>query len=176
MSDATFFKADSMTGRNEGGWVNNPNDAGGETYAGITRKYYPNWEGWAFLDTIKDKHTNQRFLNLEKSVQYFYRDNYWNKFHLGQINNEMLACCVYDFLITSDNDAIKSLQHCLGILEDGIIGAVTLEHINDPHYDQFALLASYVRQRISFYTDLAIRDKRNREFYKSWMNRCVKYS
>ena len=39
--------------KHEGGYVDNPNDIGKETYGGISRKYNPNWEGWKFIDDWK---------------------------------------------------------------------------------------------------------------------------
>lgn len=37
----------------EGGWCNVAGDAGGETYAGIARNFFPGWEGWKFIDAAK---------------------------------------------------------------------------------------------------------------------------
>ena len=37
----------------EGGYVNDSDDAGGETYLGISRKNNPNWSGWKLIDSIK---------------------------------------------------------------------------------------------------------------------------
>ena len=37
----------------EGGYVNDPDDKGGETYKGISRKANPNWAGWISIDQIK---------------------------------------------------------------------------------------------------------------------------
>lgn len=34
----------------EGGHHHDPDDPGGETYCGISRRYHPYWEGWAMLD------------------------------------------------------------------------------------------------------------------------------
>ena len=37
----------------EGGWCNVPGDSGGETYAGIARRYWPDWPGWKLIDGEK---------------------------------------------------------------------------------------------------------------------------
>ena len=34
----------------EGGYVNDPDDAGGETYLGISRRYNPNSKIWNIID------------------------------------------------------------------------------------------------------------------------------
>ena len=33
----------------EGGWCNDVGDAGGETYGGIARNFFPHWQGWPSL-------------------------------------------------------------------------------------------------------------------------------
>lgn len=37
----------------EGGYINDPDDKGGETYKGISRKYNPDWKGWRIIDNTK---------------------------------------------------------------------------------------------------------------------------
>lgn len=37
----------------EGGWCNVAGDAGGETYAGIARNFFGDWQGWAIVDAAK---------------------------------------------------------------------------------------------------------------------------
>ena len=41
----------------EGGYVNDKDDAGGETYRGISRKYNPTWQGWTMIDSYKKHYT-----------------------------------------------------------------------------------------------------------------------
>ena len=41
----------------EGGYVNDKDDAGGETYRGISRKYNPTWQGWTMIDSYKKYYT-----------------------------------------------------------------------------------------------------------------------
>ena len=42
----------------EGGYVNDPDDAGGETYMGISRKFNPNAKFWKVIDEIKSINNN----------------------------------------------------------------------------------------------------------------------
>jgi hypothetical protein len=55
----------------EGGHSNDPDDAGGETYRGVSRKKNPQWPGWEFVDK-KD------FVTADKEIEAFYKGNYWN--------------------------------------------------------------------------------------------------
>jgi len=50
---ADFNQALQMVLQNEGGYVNDPNDPGGETYKGIARKMNSNWIGWQLIDLQK---------------------------------------------------------------------------------------------------------------------------
>ena len=50
---ADFHKALKRTAKYEGGYVNDPADAGGETYKGISRRANPKWDGWQLIDAHK---------------------------------------------------------------------------------------------------------------------------
>src|ERR1035441_4044145 len=50
---ADFNAAHQQVMGNEGGYANNPADAGGETYKGIARKFWPQWCGWKYVDGVK---------------------------------------------------------------------------------------------------------------------------
>ncbi len=72
---AKFDEAFNATMGHEGGYVNDPDDAGGETYRGIARKYNPHWEGW---DIIDDTEPNIPDIHLDIHVRKFYEERYWN--------------------------------------------------------------------------------------------------
>ena len=50
---ANFDAAYQKTAAHEGGYVNDPDDAGAETYKGISRRFNPSWIGWAKIDEMK---------------------------------------------------------------------------------------------------------------------------
>lgn len=50
---ADFDSAYAPLKQLEGGWCHNPDDKGGETYAGIARNFFPAWPGWAVVDAAK---------------------------------------------------------------------------------------------------------------------------
>lgn len=45
-----FLKSYDILIKHEGGYVNDPDDKGGETYKGIARKFNPDWKGWKIID------------------------------------------------------------------------------------------------------------------------------
>jgi lysozyme family protein len=66
----------------EGGYVDDPNDAGGETYCGIARTFQPTWPGWALITAHKAAHTCldqvlAKDTALQGLVSSFYRDHFW---------------------------------------------------------------------------------------------------
>lgn len=72
--------------RHEGGYANDPDDHGGETFRGISRRSWPDWVGWAAIDAAKPAgqatadHLNAWFENdteMARAVASFYRRNFW---------------------------------------------------------------------------------------------------
>jgi len=109
----------------EGGYSNDPQDSGGETYKGISRKNFPDWEGWKYIDTAKNDtriDTNGRFpetLNfidiLKSLVADFYRENFWNKIAGDNIqNNEIADELVHSAENAGISQAIKRAQQICG--------------------------------------------------------------
>lgn len=76
----------------EGGYVNDKDDAGGETYRGISRKYNPTWQGWTMIDSYKKHYTvgSKEFkskldndVQLQKLVWEKYKIGYWYVFFIS---------------------------------------------------------------------------------------------
>ena len=140
---ADFRKAYFTTLGHEGGYANDPQDRGGETYRGISRRFYPKWEGWAIID--KAKGDKDKFpQNIDHSalytlVQEFYEDEYWNKFRGDDILNQELANELFDSAVNLGlSRAVRLLQQSLNLLnregrlysnidEDGEYGTKTHE-------------------------------------------------
>ena len=53
----------------EGGYVDDPDDRGGETYKGISRKNHPAWEGWEIIDSMKEMEHSVFPENLETMIK-----------------------------------------------------------------------------------------------------------
>lgn len=100
---------------NEGGYVNDPKDLGGETKYGISKKAYPD------LD-IKN-------LTIAQAME-IYRKDYWDRCKCDYIP-DALSVAVFDFAVNSGiKTAIKKLQIALGVTADGIIGNQTVGACN----------------------------------------------
>jgi lysozyme family protein len=136
----------------EGGskYTNDPNDSGGETKYGISKKAFPN------LD-IKNL--------TEVQAIAIYKKLYCDPCKIDLIKDEFLALHVFDFAVTSGvHRAIEVLQSVIGVLTDGIFGNQTLQKVNSGNY-----LNAYKNARIAFYTNIGI--GKNAKFKKGWINR-----
>ena len=100
---------------NEGGYVNDPNDSGGVTKYGISKKAYPD------LDIPN--------LTIAQAMEIYRRD-YWDRCKCDYIP-DALSVAVFDFAVNSGvKTAIKKLQIALGVKADGIIGNQTVGACN----------------------------------------------
>lgn len=133
---ANFTIALKKVLKNEGGYANNPNDAGGETYKGISRKNHPTWAGWISIDQIKKAHPKgfktilEHTPELQDKVKDFYKRRFWDELCLDTCGNQELANQAFDMAINAGVKAgVKILQKVLGIPADGILGNVTKKAI-----------------------------------------------
>lgn len=145
MSD--FESAYRETIKIERGYSNDPRDRGGETWRGIARNRWPNWEGWMLIDEIKTNcGTSLNLLRkalemddeLEVKVRWFYKENFWDKLHIDSLDIR-ISLEVYDTAVNQGRCiAVQYLQQALNMLNDnqrhygdietdGIIGPGTLK-------------------------------------------------
>jgi len=148
----SFADAIQLVLINEGGYVNDPKDPGGETNFGICKRSYPNID-------IKN-------LTVEQATDIYRRD-YWDKC----LCDGLPVCIqglVFDTAVNQGTrTAIVLLQKILKIKEDGIIGPQTIS-IAFSHASQ-KMVRDYTVARILRYikTD-------NFDLYGSnWVTRAV---
>lgn len=87
----------------EGGYVNDSDDAGGETYLGISRKNNPKWIGWKTIDSIKKIYGTKNITarlkankSITNSAKLLYKINYWDVLELDDIPNQDIAHQLFD--------------------------------------------------------------------------------
>lgn len=132
---ADFNLAYPKTKGNEGGYAHIPGDTGGETYMGISRKWFPAWAGWSIVDTYKPLKPGQVIQNtrLMEAVKGFYKKEFWDKLNGDSIDDQLIAERLYDFGVNAGvGRSIKQIQEVLGIPQTGKPDAATLEAINNP--------------------------------------------
>lgn len=133
---AQFTIAYKRTKRFEGGYVNDPQDAGGETYNGISRRANPTWAGWRVVDEMRDKPNFPRNLKQRRGIlddleASLYRKEYWDrvwgdKIRVQEVANDMFDTAVNMGVPTS----IRLSQRQFGLTETGRMDAELLYRLN----------------------------------------------
>jgi lysozyme family protein len=185
---ANFNLAYDITMGHEGGYANDPDDTGGETYAGVSRVNNPDWGGWMIIDKVKesgptdlDKALRDRPALLQ-SVRALYQANYWDVNRLGQISNQTIANQLFDIGVnTGVGTASRVLQKALNLASgngkyyadliiDGKIGAKTLNALNNHPklVNVFKLILGYQLRR---YQEICEKNPKQRKFMNSWLSR-----
>lgn len=137
----------------EGGYSDDPDDPGGETKWGISKRSYP--------------HLDIKNLTVEDAAEIYKRDFLaplkWERYADG------VAYQILDFGVNSGpRTAIKRLQRELGVKDDGVVGPITIARINA--LSESDLIMILIAARIEYMTDL-----RNwPEHGRGWMRRMAK--
>ena len=105
----------------EGGYVNDSDDAGGETYLGISRKNNPNWSGWKLIDSIKKTYGTKNITarlkaneSITNSAKLLYKIKYWDVLELDDIPNQDIAHQLFDTCVNCGKSiAIRIAQQVL---------------------------------------------------------------
>lgn len=184
---ADFKIAYKITMAHEGGYANNPNDSGGETWKGIARKKHPNWPGWTLVDRAKqgDFPTNLTSVpNLQNLVESFYKIQFWDFLKLDQINNQRIANELFDTSVNMGQGvAGLFIQRALNVSNrngkdypdlqvDGNVGSVTVNAVNNhPRPDQLLKLLNTLQG--AKYIGICEANPSQEIFMTSWLSRVM---
>lgn len=156
--DEYFEKIFLFTIGAEGKYTNDSSDPGGETNYGICKRDYPN------LD-IKN-------LTIDQVKEIYYK-NYWipaNCDKLVSMNFSFTAMVVFDSAINcGTSTARKFIQRVLGVVDDGIIGPMTLGKIM--LYKDQDLCIKVIEERKNYYNYIINRNSKLEKFREGWNNR-----
>ena len=170
----------------EKGYVNHPQDPGGETMYGITIQVARNHGYYGNMEDLT--------LNEAKNI---YKIDYYNKYNFDLIKNSKISGELFEFTVNSGrgNLATKILQRSYNILnknsyliEDGKLGHKTAKAINFYKYYKSLYKIMNIFQGL-FYISLAEQDKetieglnsheyipgspRNKTFIRGWIDKRV---
>jgi len=163
MYSQKFEKAFEYVIRNEGGYVFDEDDGGGETKYGISRRSYPN------LDI---KH-----LSLKDAKKIYFCD-FWYKGRFEEIADEAIATQVFDLSVNLGIRAsVIVLQRALrsvgkNVQEDGLMGPETL--LATMYSEPRSLLAAIKSEAAGYYRQIAAKNPSQQKFLKGWLNRAYK--
>lgn len=165
---ADFLLAYERMIKNEGGYVLHdvPADRGGQTYAGISRRNWPDWEGWRDIDAGREPDA--------ETVRRFYRQRFWQPLQGDAIKSQIVARTLFDFAVNAGvKTAVILAQTVLGDLTpDGKLGPKTLAALNEA--DEALFVARYALAKIARYAEIVRRDRSQGKFLLGWINRTLK--
>jgi len=153
----------------EGGYTlhNVKDDRGGQTYAGISRKYWPTWAGWQYIDRGEIPPT--------PLVREFYRENFWNVVRGDEIENQDVALSIYSSAVNIDTKvATRLVQVVVGTTPDGDFGPRTLAALNA--FNPALFLARLSIAKVARYAEIVRRDRSQGKFLLGWISRVLKES
>jgi len=105
-----FAKAFSFVISKEGLLSADSDDPGGMTFMGISRRSYPDWEGWRFVD----KHD---FKTAASLVPRFYYEKFWKPLSLDKVPNSRIRLYIFDTAVNMGIPTAKRLvAKALGVL------------------------------------------------------------
>jgi lysozyme family protein len=143
----------------EGGFTNNPRDPGGATNKGVTQRVYDDWRLHEKLAPRSVRHIN------DYEVGAIYRKRYWDACRCDDLPAGV-DYCVFDFAVNSGtNRAARYLQKAAGVLDDGMIGPVTIAAVRAE--DSVAIIEKVCAARLNFLRQLTIFDA----FGRGWTRR-----
>lgn len=198
---ADFNIAHKLTSRVEGGYVNHPNDPGGETIFGIARNYYPNWHGWIVVDKCKEfdgfpdniKSLTLSRLNgngleagsliawpwLQTAADTFFKKEFWNTIRGDEITDQDIANELYDSAVNFGRSrAVKMAQEAVklgfgaDIDVDGKIGPKTVAALNSyTNKPWLYQLMNMIQARQ--YLELVEKQPKKATFLRGWIQQRV---
>ena len=126
----------------EGGYVNHPNDPGGETNWGVTKAVA---RDFGYMGAMRDMPRD--------TAKRIYRVKYWDAVKA----DEMPAAVRYPLFDAAVNSGVgqaaRWLQRALGVADDGKIGAITIAKAKQS--DGVAVATAMLGQRLQFMTNLS---------------------
>lgn len=177
MSEISWNRALYFTLAYEGGYADAPEDRGGETFRGISRRAWPDWEGWAVVDVVKAAHpTDFRAVLLQDQdllarATRFYRERFWDAVGCDQLPGKV-AAATFDCAVHSGaKTAVRLLQIALDQVSDGALGPKTVKAVFDAGEDG---LVDFLAERARYLNTIIVNDPAQKVWARNWYKRLFK--
>jgi len=153
--------------RREGGFVDHPADRGGPTKHGITQATLANHRGQPVnVDDVRNL--------TEAEAREIYEKRYLRQPKFDRIEYRALQALLLDCAVNHGPVRAASwLQQAAGVVEDGVIGPITLEAVHKMDGD--LLYRRVLARRCRFYGRLITRDPSQAAFAAGWAARVAEF-
>lgn len=153
LGNDVFHRAVEFVLSEEGGYVNDEYDPGGETKYGISKRAHPT------VDIAN--------LTRDQAKQIYY-EQYWVPIRSIAEHNPNLAIAVFDTAVNMGvRPAIRLLQVALGVTADGVIGPQTRAKIESK---SGTVIVNFLYERLAKYQTLATWSR----YRKGWTMRVLR--
>lgn len=151
----------------EGGYVDNKKDRGGVTNKGITLNTAKQYN----LDKDHDGDVDPADMRLidDEDFKMVLKIGYWDQCKADLIKNQSVAEIIVDWNYLSGVIAIKEVQRILNLRDDGLVGKVTMDALNNA--DQLALFNSIKKARLAHIARIIKVRPDQVIFKRGWTNR-----
>lgn len=148
---------DTKAQKRKTGYVNDPDDPGGETKFGVAKNSNPGINikkmSWPMAKTI-------------------YQMKYW-KVGKCELLPGKLAFAHFDACVNhGPKTAIKMLQRAVGVNDDGALGPATLKAVNQKLVTE-DVLKLMLNERRKFFAAIVAKNPTQKKFLNGWLNRVL---
>lgn len=109
------------------GWSDDPDDPGGATMIDITLKTYRTFRSRKGIG--KTTKEDLRKISFDEWKEIL-KKLFWHHWRADEIQNQAIAHLLVDWLWASGPKSIRTAQKIIGVKSDGIVGPITISHIN----------------------------------------------
>lgn len=154
-----FQQCLTLVRKEEGGNSDDPHDHGGRTSRGITQREY---NAYRAANGLKSADV---WKATDKDINAIYREQYWEPYCPDMPPGVDLV--FFDFNVNAGRaQAVKTLQRCLGVTADGMLGMLTRQAVENCQ-NIGGLIHDYSERRRAFYRAL----KQFPRYGKGWLAR-----
>lgn len=142
--------------KSEGGYVNDPDDMGGETNYGITKRV-----------AIAHGYDGDMKSIPMSLVNDIYKKSYWDKSHCNELPAKVRLIHFDTAVNMGVGRANQFLQKSIGVTVDGVVGKITLSKAHKCD------LKTYSRVRLVYYVKIIINKPVQIKYINGWFNRVL---
>lgn len=151
----------------EGGFVDDPCDAGGATNKGVT---IATWRSQGYDkngDGVIDVHDLKMISDHDACT--ILKRNYWDRWKADDIEDQSIANILVDWVWGSGSYGIRIPQRLLGVQVDGIVGSKTISALNSQ--DPRELFDKIHNRRREYLESICKCRIANQKFLRGWLRR-----